>query len=119
MNFRAWTDVDNEFDRTDDGFAFHKISFQWYSTIGVFLTWIPALIVSHLTGGQNLDQFNIRLLAPCIQKLLPIKYHHVELVTTKERISVTKRNNIPMKHEPFELVELKNTKTNSLNQNGN
>lgn len=68
------------------------------------LTWIPAIIVSHLTGGQDLNKFNIRLLSPCIQKLLPMRYRCVELVTTEKKISLINFT----EHAPFELVELNN-----------
>lgn len=114
MDFRAWTEIDTEFE-TGDEFAFHKISFQWYSTIGVFLTWIPAVIVSHLTGGQDLNKFNIRLLSPCIQKLLPVKYRHIKIMTTDTKISILKQNDTT--HEPFELMELKNNKNGLKNWN--
>lgn len=68
------------------------------------LTWVPAIIVSYLTGGQDLNKFNIRLLSPCIQKLLPMRYRRVELIPTERKISII--NGI--KHEPSELVELNN-----------
>lgn len=69
----------------DDGFAFYKISFQWYSTIGLIMTWIPAVIISHLTGGQDLSKFNIQLLSPFVQNMLPIKYRHIELKTVIQK----------------------------------
>lgn len=62
-----------------DDFAFYKISFQWYSTIGVLCMWIPAIIVSHLTGGQNFENFNIQLLSPVVRGLVPKKYRLTEL----------------------------------------
>lgn len=65
----------------NDGFAFYKIAFQWYSTIGVVMTWIPGIIISHLTGGLDLNKFNIKLLSPFVQKMLPSKYRHIELKT--------------------------------------
>lgn len=63
----------------DDGFAFYKIAFQWYPAIGLVLAWIPAMIVSYFTGGQNFDGFNVQLLAPCVQCWVPRKYRHTEL----------------------------------------
>lgn len=62
-----------------EDFAFYKIAFQWYPLIGVISMWIPAIIISFLTGGQDFTNFNIHLLSPCIQKLLPKKYRHTEL----------------------------------------
>lgn len=63
---------------TDD-FAFYKISFQWYSTIGVLTMWIPAIIISHLTGGQNFENFNTTLLSPIVRRFVPRKYQLTEL----------------------------------------
>lgn len=65
----------------DENFAFYKIAFQWYPIIGVISMVIPAIIVSFLTGGQDLTNFNVQLLSPCVQKLLPEKYRHTELKT--------------------------------------
>lgn len=63
----------------EKGFAFYKIAFQWYPFLGVIFMWIPAAIVSYLTGGQDFTNFNIKLLAPCIQHLMPKKYRHTEM----------------------------------------
>lgn len=40
---------------------------------------IPAIIISHLTGGQDLTKLNIQLLSPCAQKFMPKKYRHIKL----------------------------------------
>lgn len=64
---------------SDNGFALYKIAFQWYSTIGVIAMWIPAIIVSHLTGGTDFKTFNFKLLSPCIEALMPRKYRHTEM----------------------------------------
>lgn len=40
---------------------------------------IPAIIISYLTGGQDLQKLNIQLLSPCAQKFLPKKYRHIQL----------------------------------------
>lgn len=77
MPFSNATEVLNEPD--DDGFAFYKISFQWYSTIGAIMTWIPAIIVSHLTGGRDMNKYNINLISPVIRSWLPESYQHAEL----------------------------------------
>lgn len=79
--------------KPDDGFAFHKISFQWYGTIGAVTTWVVTIIVSHLTGGQDISKLNIQLLSPFVQKLLPEKYHHTELASRDKKISSDKANN--------------------------
>lgn len=63
----------------DDGFAFYKIAFLWYPLIGVISMWIPSIIISYLTGGQDFTNFNVQLLAPCIQNWVPKKYHHREV----------------------------------------
>lgn len=72
-----------ETESQNDSFAFYKISFLWYSVIGVITTWIPAIIISHLTGGQNFNGFNVQLLSPIVRHLVPIKYRHIELKTVK------------------------------------
>lgn len=68
-----------DFDTPEDGFALYKIAFQWYPLIGVISMWIPSIIISYLTGGQDFTNFNIQLLSPCVQKLVPKKYRHTEL----------------------------------------
>lgn len=64
---------------SDDSFALYKIAFQWYPFLGVILTWLPAIFISYITGGQNFANFNIQLLSPCAQWLVPKKYRHKEL----------------------------------------
>lgn len=54
---------------------------MWYGPMGALITWISAIVVSALTGGQDFNNFNITLLAPCIQSLVPRKYRHIELET--------------------------------------
>lgn len=63
----------------NDDFAFYKISFQWYSAIGVLTMWIPAIIISHLTGGQKFENFNVTLLSPIVRRFVPRKYQLTEL----------------------------------------
>lgn len=63
----------------DGGFAFYKIAFQWFTTLGVLAMWIPSIIVSHLTGGTDFKTFNFKLLSPCIEALMPKKYRHTEM----------------------------------------
>lgn len=70
-----------------DSFAFYKISFQWYSVIGVVATWIPAIIISHLTGGTDAKEFNVQLLSPVIRKWMPQKYQHTKLELIKNHIN--------------------------------
>lgn len=67
----------------DDGFAFYKISFQWYPLLGVISMWIPSIIISYLTGGQDFTNFNVQLLSPCVRNWIPIKYRHSELKLIK------------------------------------
>lgn len=76
----------------DDSFAFYKIAFQWYPLIGVIAMWVPAIIISFLTGGQDFTDFNIQLLSPCVQNLVPRKYRHTELKAIRSLIkSVSQR----------------------------
>lgn len=107
--FRVWTQPTVE---PDDGFAFYKISFQWYSVIGTIMFWIPAVIISHLTGGQDLNKFNIKLLSPFIQRMLPLKYRHTELGTIEKRISNLEReaNGNALRQELTDLIRKNNTK---------
>lgn len=66
-------------DPSDEGFALYKIAFQWYSLVGILAMYVPAIIVSHLTGGTDFKTFNFKLLSPCIEALMPRKYRHTEL----------------------------------------
>lgn len=74
--------------------------------------WIPAVIVSHLTGGQDLSKFNIKLLSPFIQKMLPMKYHHTELITIEKKITDLNRksNEEGLNQEFTELITQNNKK---------
>lgn len=91
----------------NDDFTFYKISFQWYSTIGVLCMWIPAIIISHLTGGQNFENFNVQLLSPVVRGLVPKKYRLTEL---KQR----KAPNLSQKYENGEAEEKKSLETTEL-----
>lgn len=92
-------------DEVDDGFAFYKISFQWYSAIGVLITWITAIIVSYFTGGPDMSKFNIKLFPPFIQKMLPERYHLIELENADKKIFHENIiNDMETKHELTELM---------------
>lgn len=102
MNFRAWDPPKLE---PDDGFAFYKISFQWYCVIGAIMFWIPAVIISHLTGGQDLSKFNIKLLSPFIQQLMSKKYRHTELSQIENKQALPKKSDeTAFRHELTELI---------------
>lgn len=85
--------VTEQLDEIDDGFAFYKISFQWYMVIGAIMTWIPTMIVSYFTGGNDISGLDPKLFAPFIQKILPKKYHHTELKTIDRNIYSEKSKN--------------------------
>lgn len=72
--------------------------------------WIPAVIVSHLTGGQDLSKFNINLLSPFIQRMLPAKYRHTELKPIGKKISNLGKevNGGALKQELTELITKNN-----------
>lgn len=76
----------------DGDFAFYKIAFQWFTAIGVLAMWIPAIIVSHLTGGTDFKTFNFKLLSPCIEALMPKKYRHTEMKLIAN-VGVQSKNN--------------------------
>lgn len=63
----------------NDGFAFHKISAQWYTLIGWFAVWIPGVVISYLTGGKDFNDINFQLLAPCARRFIPRRYRHTKL----------------------------------------
>lgn len=52
---------------------------KWYGPFGVVITWVSCIVISHLTGGQDLNALDLNLLAPCIKNLLPKKYRHTQL----------------------------------------
>lgn len=76
-----------------------------YSVIGAITFWLPAIIISHLTGGQDLSKFNINLLSPFIQNWLPMKYRPTELTQIENKISIQKETNeTAFRHELTELI---------------
>lgn len=62
------------------------------------------MIISHLTGGQDLSKLNIQLLTPFVQKWIPMKYCHTELKTIENKIQVEKSNESKTKSELSELI---------------
>lgn len=62
-----------------DGFALYKIAFMWYCPLGALLMWTSGIMISHLTGGQDLKQLDLNLMSPAIKYLLPGKYRHMHL----------------------------------------
>lgn len=77
------------------------------------MTWIPAIIVSYFTGGPDMSKFNIQLFAPFVQKMLPKRYHHIELKTTEEKIFPDKTNDENgTKHEMAGLMVQKSDNGN-------
>lgn len=52
---------------------------QWYGPLGAAIFWISCIVISYLTGGQDLNELDLNLLAPCIRNLLPKKYRHTHL----------------------------------------
>lgn len=38
-----------------------------------------------MTGGQDLNELNLSLLAPCIENMLPEKYRHMQLHVITEK----------------------------------
>lgn len=71
----------------DEGFSLYKIAFMWYGPLGGVIAWIAATIISYVTGGQDLNELDVNLLAPCIKYLLPKKYRHVELKRIEQKLS--------------------------------
>lgn len=68
-------------------YSFNKrlVSNIRYGPLGALVTWVTGIIVSYLTGGQDITESNLSLLAPCIQNLLPQKYHHAQLQVITEK----------------------------------
>lgn len=62
-----------------EGFSLYRMSFIWYSFVGGVIFWVVAIVVSHLTGAQDLSKLDINLLSPVIQRLMPKRYRHTEL----------------------------------------
>lgn len=67
------------FSDADEEFAIHDISFHWYTLIGVCCVWIPGVIISYLTGGRDLTNFNFQLISPWMHRFIPKKYLHTKL----------------------------------------
>lgn len=74
--------------------VFSSINSHRYGPLGAAITWLTGIIVSYFTGGQDINESNVGLLAPCIQYLLPQKYKHKPLKVITEKL------------EDFEKVQL-------------
>lgn len=72
------------FSDADEEFTIHNISFHWFTLIGVICAWIPGVLISHITGGRDLTNFNYRLFSPWIERWLPRQCLH----TTLKQISI-------------------------------
>lgn len=55
------------------------MSFLWYPFAGAVICFAIGIIVSHLTGSQDLDKLDIKLISPVAQFLLPKRLRHTEL----------------------------------------
>lgn len=76
--------------------------------------WIPAIIISHATGGQDLNKFNMKLLSPFILKWLPRKYRIIELKTMDTKMPTDMEiNGTEFKQELAGLIT-QNNKKNSI-----
>lgn len=80
------------------------------------MMWIPAIIVSHLTGGQDLNKLNIKLLSPFIQKMLPQKYRPIEMRLIDSTIGSRVRNEVGTRNETTELITPHYVNVSSLNK---
>lgn len=49
----------------------HALSFLYYTPIGALVGVIVGLLVSYLTGGNDLEKLNPKLITPPIRKLFP------------------------------------------------
>lgn len=85
---------------------------MWYSTIGVIVTVIAAVIVSYLTGGhKDMHEFNRKLVSPLVRNLLPARSYQseTELKTfeTQNNQKIFKNNENGTHHEATKLIENK------------
>lgn len=55
------------------------MSFLWYPFAGAFICISIGIIVSHLTGSQNLEKLDINLISPVAQFLIPRRLRHTEM----------------------------------------
>lgn len=69
--------------------------------------WIPGVIISYLTGGQDFNGFNVQLLSPLARHLVPKKIRHTELKIIKNEID----RELNGKHEMTELITHDDYKT--------
>lgn len=54
-------------------FSIYHISFVWYSTVGTFLVFLIGIPVSYLTGSQDLEKMQTKLISPVVHWMLPGK----------------------------------------------
>ncbi|XP_055635012.1 sodium-coupled monocarboxylate transporter 2-like [Toxorhynchites rutilus septentrionalis] len=56
---------------TSSEFSIFNISFVWYSTVGTFLVFLIGIPVSYLTGSQDLEKMQSKLISPVVHWMLP------------------------------------------------
>ncbi|XP_046397266.1 sodium-coupled monocarboxylate transporter 1-like [Ischnura elegans] len=55
--------------------ALFRLSYMYYAALGSLTTMIVGALCSRLTGGQDLNELDSMLIAPCVRRFLPAKRH--------------------------------------------
>jgi hypothetical protein len=63
----------------DDNFSIGKISYMWYTVIGLLITLVVGVLISYLTGSVALKDIRVSLIAPPAQWMLPKELLEVQL----------------------------------------
>lgn len=58
---------------SEEVFLLYRISYMWYTVLGVGSTLVVGLVVSFLTGARNPKEVDPMLLTPVIHRFLPKK----------------------------------------------
>lgn len=60
-------------------FSIYRISFAWYGMLGACITFFVGVLVSWLTGGEDIKRVGSRLISPVVHFLLPPEAFQTEV----------------------------------------
>jgi hypothetical protein len=78
------SDVGNDLADREEPLYFYRISYMWYSLIGVATAMIVGMVVSFLTNPNSAEDVDSDLLTPVIHRFLPSKAKHIEMHPHKQ-----------------------------------
>jgi hypothetical protein len=73
------SDVCNDLPDREEPLYIYRISYMWYTLIGVITAITVGMVVSFLTNPNSAEDVNSDLLTQVIHRFLPSKAKHIEL----------------------------------------